>query len=1255
MATLFAESVPSAHDSGWPFTPENAYLDDSSSARTNVNNDEIVYSGFNFDAIPQDSAIVGIRIRVDGDCVVGTGLVNPMFLTYVSWNAGGAYSTAAISQDLVPGGQRTSYGGNPTYLWGHAWTRSEIDPANFRVKIKATASVFSGTSEIRLDYLQVAVYYVSTAQLSQWVIERMSMTDAIQTEPAYVNLSESMSIIDTGLTLGGTAVTDVLSSDAAAFDAAARYQRTEGCVVQFEFGYQGPVMFVGDSAVVTDANDTSWVVAAAQPGLISIDSITYSGEFGQTQRPAEASIRIANKKYGDHFTGTSKYMPEHLQGKSIIGGKVTIWVMVKGTSWNRRVIFVGRILDVELTDLEIAIRATQIGTGGIPVPDITVNDNTFYYAENQYGGNPGLEGNKIPEKMGATIPIGIGRFTVHGVNSSSWPAGHLFNITTGDERHGVGIIAAMAGIKYPMMPCVAAVRNWTGKHSKMQNVSNKIRGRETPVRQMVFLFGSRKGSKNLVVSHGDPGDFTTYMFGERSSWGNFQGTSLIPIYTWAKNGAEYDQGLPFVKDQGNWSYDPEETYRPADELWQYQSAGGMDAALLGSSDWTDGEGKKAFGVFVNLSKSNDTEKVYPTLSSLRLALQVVAIPFESISTLGGWTRNDEYSHGIENTDVFNSDSMMDIKSLEKEIQIHFTNSPEKVGQASYQCKLSAPSLGNIWGYRIGGIYKQPSSTGVLSFRGRLAGPLSYGTTYNDRDPGYRRDGSWPYGWPMLRVPDLFNELEADNQHEATNTRFVMNVQPNNVNDLWGGHYVRTTPGSSARYFAWWVLSPWRFVKGAQPNYGFWTDGWVTTIEELKLKDYDARPGATQQWEFMTWGLTSWSGVDFIKYPWEVVFQCREEGVSGDGDVYLNKAWLEVVFHSQIAVDPQDVVKREVMASETSITGRTSNWFGVQHPMGYRWVQGKNLLDTAGPLPPSTDVFVSGDGPVDAAGAVIEKPGDIAKTIINHYSQAKVTTGIDVFGSFDDANSTLGSHRLAVVVDRQVTMADCLGEIARESCALIDEQITETGELKYRMFVETDVPQTDDPARIYRNDITFKFKPVDIYEEQFLGYSSSAEQLSSNIKIRYGFHLPSSTWSGEMFITKEATNLLTEGTLYQTAAANTYQDYVNLDNPLVYEFPDVWDPSSAERILKWLFNRQRRRLTTVDFTTYIRHSDLRIGHVIRIDNSMDDICKYPGEVGTTWQGASDLRFWNVLGVSYSKDVDGFLRLKVMARECYKKPS
>jgi len=450
------------------------------------------------------------------------------------------------------------------------------------------------------------------------------------------------------------------------------------------------------------------------------------------------------------------------------------------------------------------------------------------------------------------------------------------------------------------------------------------------------------------------------------------------------------------------------------------------------------------------------------------------------------------------------------------------------------------------------------------------------------------------------------------------------------------------------------------------NYRTYT---FTTTENEPFKVGMPVPHMASESELMVWGHSYDILGPAIKFPMDMAVSCASDTVSQSFKMY--GMYVVYVFRSPIQNDrPIDVwseaVRDEQREKEAAKVynaypgdfGRLSPWVKV--------VQEYRSNETY-EAPRVGGYFVTGrsyntayqDGTNPLGNPLAEKPLDIARTLIQHYcgtttfNDVQYTTGL--FGSFEDCESSLptigGGNfcRMTFIEDRQSKMSECLGKIAEQFGLIICEQlVTESGitTYKYQAFHETDDPATDCSSRMYGGG-THYFVPDDLVSQQIEVTLSPLTETSNNIDVKYGLHRPSGDYSGRIYLSRGGSNLKSEQSTYQAAAALSFAQN-GIENPRKYIFEDIWDPNVAEKMTKHLFSRLWTRRVAVSFRVGIKYVDVQIGHVIRFDNSMSDVADYPGQEGTSnW---ADHQF-NVLGVNVVYDSGLPCEVEILAKETF----
>jgi hypothetical protein len=157
--TGFTDPTATATDTGgdgdgFELIPTNAFSDGGGHA-TNENGagDRQRYYNCGF-SIGSGCAIEGIEVRLDWwlDDTLGTNSMD----VELSWDGGTSWTTAKTDTQETTS-EHTVVLGAPTDDWGHTWSVSELNDANFRVRV--TSSSTSAFRDFYLDWVPVKVYH----------------------------------------------------------------------------------------------------------------------------------------------------------------------------------------------------------------------------------------------------------------------------------------------------------------------------------------------------------------------------------------------------------------------------------------------------------------------------------------------------------------------------------------------------------------------------------------------------------------------------------------------------------------------------------------------------------------------------------------------------------------------------------------------------------------------------------------------------------------------------------------------------------------------------------------------------------------------------------------------------------------------------------------------------------------------------------------------------------------------------------------
>ena len=309
---------------------------------------------------------------------------------------------------------------------------------------------------------------------------------------------------------------------------------------------------------------------------------------------------------------------------------------------------------------------------------------------------------------------------------------------------------------------------------------------------------------------------------------------------------------------------------------------------------------------------------------------------------------------------------------------------------------------------------------------------------------------------------------------------------------------------------------------------------------------------------------------------------------------------------------------------------------------------------------SSTVFITGRSKPDTspatytatASSLIEVAPDIGQVVIDVFGgdYPNVAKG-SVFGSFTTArtilNAKLGGDlwALSPLIDRQSDVQDTLDQLAQNSMSFCRRQVSDTGTLVWRWFVDGPAPHTDDPNRLYRTD-GFYFDGDTILRDSFQIRSGDISDMFSDFTLKWGLHQPTGEFAGTMFVNKDGDNLVTESG-YRNKCANVTTLF-GVRRSFVVEAPWVWREKIADKLLKWHVDSRRERRHLVEFSTGPNGLDLLPGHVIRFADSLSTWVKYPGRGASTNWAAQN---WVVVSSDIESEPLAPIRVRVTAIETY----
>jgi hypothetical protein len=170
--------------------PANAYTSNNAYASMTGSNLFQDWSDFGL-GVPAGATIDGLEVRVERST---DDTNDPSTIgVELSWNAGTSVTTTGNYVNFTNSTDLNSTFGGATNTWGRAWTDTELDNANFRVRLRGNSSI--GGSTILVDWVRANAYYThstdtgprspSSYDLDNWV----NPADAYASDDAYASMS----------------------------------------------------------------------------------------------------------------------------------------------------------------------------------------------------------------------------------------------------------------------------------------------------------------------------------------------------------------------------------------------------------------------------------------------------------------------------------------------------------------------------------------------------------------------------------------------------------------------------------------------------------------------------------------------------------------------------------------------------------------------------------------------------------------------------------------------------------------------------------------------------------------------------------------------------------------------------------------------------------------------------------------------------------------------------------------------------------
>ena len=1193
----------------WTTNSEYALRDDGLFATTQTATDELRIIGFDFSEIPSTATIAGVEVILQMKFTDNPGMGNLVFGSARLYKGGTGPSNTRRTP-LLTATEQTYVLGGATDLWGLTWTPADFLEANgFAVWCIAGLKAEIAPTTWHLDYVAVSVYWNPATQVSEnQPTEGLFFTETVKTSIAAVAVSERLVMSDEKVPTG-TAITSWRTTPNFVNRAGNRLRR-EGAGVRLWFS--GVTLNIGDATLMTKADNTiepNLPMAQMEPGLIAVGEILRTGDYGEETQLETTSVVVANKLYQDQSGANlgNKLLSEWFRTVPSGSRFMHIYAFVDaGDGWQARLVFLGDIEDVEFTENRCEIHAIQLGTSNLPVPNQFVDSSSFAY---EPGSTAESTGEEITANRGKVIPIGIGRFDITAIKrETAYAAGHPFRFSPGQSGvaadrkvySNAAVFPALWGVKFPMMPTV-----WAAKNFRRINGQNGPLGFISLPYQHVFLHGSRNAQPQFFVDTGPsradkynmlcPGyDYSNVV--DLFSRGNVaQALQYVTAWTWEKS-TDASFGTPFLRDWTTRNASPSSGTTNEWPFYNHHGGGPMDGLgqrtkVIGQG-WSDGTASQAFGAFLNGPLPGGDIGTLPTF--WMPLMQCCAIPMTGViadvNNVIAIRQNE--SGGPAVWPGFHTDTGTGkVENPENCIKLDAPDSFTRINAGYFltlACPKTGPSnLGTMLGVRFCGLINTTTTTAT-----NLIAFFKFGPRFNR--------GFLPAATEGEQIGDW-----------GSNDGII----------TWKGKSVQcinNTIGANYPFFSFWMLPLWDNVK-KNP---------LAAVDATRAIKRQARA----DWQFKSWdypvnlgsgdpGPADGNPDLLVDSFWHVLLYVIT------GIVDLVACWFEVIYESKFSQSTagfrQPGTKRVLLVPGRKYGGE---WippvYGGGDPPSLRRVSAGG-----GDTEPAT-VYLTGRGVVDGVGnltgtanKLIEEPADVANAILMHYGgfgpfQSRAA-GIE-FGGFGSTRLVLATptpHRGTFIFDEPATMGKVLDRIANQSLSFIREQIDDNGVPVWRIFTEVADVDTEYPELLYRTT-GFGFHWDDFARDTFRASLTAIEDLSSNVRVRFGFHLPSNEWSDEKYCNDHANNFATNGAAYQ-AAMLSVRNYYHVDNPIVIEAPDIWDPDSAERLCKWACDRLRRRRVLVEFDTFINALDLEPGHVITIDDEIGQRVVWPGDVAGNW--------------------------------------
>lgn len=277
---------------GFELNPTDAFADDAAFA-SNIDGDEDQHRFYDYSiSVPGGATVNGIEVRLDWwlDAVNG----NNSMRVELSWDGGTSW-TAAMTDTIESTTEHTTVLGGSADTWGRTWAPSELNDANFRLRLLTKCQGSPSNCNPRdyfLDWVAVKAYFTPSSTLtistSPITFPGVTLNGTDQT----VTGSTSAWQADASGQAGGWNV-DVSSTDFGIDEVQQVYNSATGGTFTLTFSGQTTAAIANNASVatmesslealsnITDVNVTGsgtsgdpWVVTFVDPGKQNVAELT---------------------------------------------------------------------------------------------------------------------------------------------------------------------------------------------------------------------------------------------------------------------------------------------------------------------------------------------------------------------------------------------------------------------------------------------------------------------------------------------------------------------------------------------------------------------------------------------------------------------------------------------------------------------------------------------------------------------------------------------------------------------------------------------------------------------------------------------------------------------------------------------------------------------------------------------------------------------------------------------------------------------